>query len=117
MVDCSLFANAGQLQQWADEELDEALAGLVGLPVVTLENIESALKGKVKSWTYYPAWADGWYTSEEDCSKLKAWEPIQVRIHSRGLNGSPTLRGVTLTVLFPRCVGAGDCPCGAACRE
>lgn len=116
MVDLSLFPTTGQLQQWADEELDEALAGLVGLPVVTLDNIEAALDGKVDSWHYTPAFTDGWATSEEDCEKLRAWEPIRVRIHSGGRNGSPTLVGVTLNVLFPRCTECGTCPCGAACR-
>ena len=117
MVDCSIFPTAGQLQRWADEELDEALAGLVGLPVVTLENIEAALAGKVREWHYTPAFAEGWATSEEDCEKLRAWEPIQVRIHSRGRNGSHTLHGVTLNVLFPRCTECRNCSCGAACRE
>jgi hypothetical protein len=118
MVDLSLFPTAGQLQQWADEELDNALAALIGLPAVTLENIEEALlRGKVDSWHYTPAWPEGWATSEEDCQKLRTWEPIECRIHSRGRNGSPTLVGVTLKILFPRCTEAGKCPCGAACRR
>ncbi|MFA5409476.1 MAG: hypothetical protein WC343_11950 [Bacilli bacterium] len=115
MVDCSMFATAGQLQQWAGEELDAALAHLQG-KVCTLEAVEEALRGKVESWNYYPAWPEGWATSEEDCAHLRAWEPIEVRIHSRGLNGSPTLGGVSLQILFPRCTEAGKCPCGSACR-
>ncbi len=116
MADLSLFPTTSQLQCWADEELDTALAEIQKLPLTTLEAIEEALKGKVDGWSYSPAWPEGWCTSEEDCAHLRAWEPIEVRIHSRGWNGSPTLRGVSLKVLFPRCTEAGTCPCGAACR-
>ncbi|MCK9570834.1 hypothetical protein M0R72_17930 [Candidatus Pacearchaeota archaeon] len=116
-MDLSLFATAGQLQQWADEELDSALAEIQKQPLTTLDAIEEALAGKVDSWTYHPAWPEGWATSEEDCAHLMAWEPVECRIHSRGRNGSPTMAGVTLRVLFPRCTEAGKCPCGAACRE
>ena len=117
MVECSLFATASQLQKWADEELYTALAVLQKQPLTTLTAIEEALACKVENWTYVPAWLDGWATSEEDCAKLMAWEPIECRIHSRSKNGSPTLVGVTLKVLFPRCREIGNCPCKTACRK
>lgn len=115
MVNLSRFATAGQLQQWAGEELDAALGHLQG-KVCTLEAVDEALRGKVDSWNYVSAWPEGWATSEEDCVRLRAWLPIEVRIHARSKNGATTLGGVSLQILFPRCTEAGKCPCGDDCR-
>ena len=116
MADCSTFPTASQLASWTDDALLAALAPLKRHPFTTLDAIEEALAGKVESWHYTPAWHDGWITTEEDCARLKAWEPIEVRIHCRGMNGSPSFLGESLMVLFARCEKEGECPCGAACR-
>ena len=116
MVDCSLFPTASELAARADEVLYAALVEIQKQPLTTIDAIDGALRGKVDSWTYYPAWTEGWCTEESDCIRLRNWEPIECRIHARWA-GVPTFQGVTLKILFSRCAEAGECPCGAACRE
>lgn len=116
MVDLSLFPTASELARYVDEDLEAALKTISEQPLTTLEAIEEALNGKVESWTYYPAWTEGWCTEEDDCKRLREWEPIECRIHARGLSGALSFLGVSLKILFPRCTDAGKCPCGAACR-
>ncbi len=85
------FPTASELQQKADRDLAAALAPLEG--VVTLEDIDAALRGKVAEWWYLPAWPG----DEEP----PAGTPADTRIQARGLNGAVTMRGVRLRVLFP----------------
>jgi hypothetical protein len=115
MVDCSLFPTSSQLAAQTDASLSDALAPLRKYPFTTLEAIEEALSEKVESWSYAPAFCDGWATNDQDCEKLRAWVPIEVRIHCRGRNGSPSFLGECLMVLFAKCKESGECPCGAAC--
>ena len=115
MIDYRDFPTASELAAQVDRILGQAL---VGMPEpTTQEAIDEALKGKVKEWHFTPSFCDGWATSEEDCVRLKAWEPVECMISARGRSGALSFLGVHLKVLFPRCTEAGDCPCKAACRE